>query len=134
MFVPKEIGICFDGRGFFGPLDLKTARTKYHVPEFFGLIRDEGCRCYIVDFHSNENTSGDEFMLEKAESTHPSGLYYVSDNESFEKAGELESYVLFLDEETYCFIDHSSSATDLPDIRTGKKKWKHYWEVVKTPV
>jgi hypothetical protein len=112
MFVPKEIGICFDGRGFFGPLDLKTARTKY----------------------SNENTSGDEFMLEKAESTHPSGLYYVSDNESFEKAGELESYVLFLDEETYCFIDHSSSATDLPDIRTGKKKWKHYWEVVKTPV
>jgi hypothetical protein len=44
---------------------------------------------------------------------------------------ELEYYVLYLDERTYCYFDTCSSGTPLPQVRTSSKRWKHYYEVVR---
>lgn len=131
IYVPKGIGICVDGFGFMGLLDLRVSRSKYGPKEFLGLVKDRASGAYLVDYNNNENTQGKEFFLKKVESTHPAGVYYVTDYGRLDRIGELEAYVLYLDDTTYCGFDVSTSAAALPGIRCGTKRWKEYYEVVK---
>jgi hypothetical protein len=129
--VPLEVGICVDGFGFLGILDLRSRRRQYGVVEFLGVTKDHGSPYYTADFHRNENTEKNQFILRETESTHPAGVYYVSDAGSFDGISRLESYVLFIDNSNYCFFD-TVAGNPQPDVRVGGKKWKHYYEVVKS--
>jgi len=60
-YVPKGIGICVDGFGFLGLLDLRTRRSKYGPMEYLGLVKDRATPSYLVDYNTNENTDGREF-------------------------------------------------------------------------
>ena len=130
LYVPKGIGICVDGFGFMGLLDLRISRSKYGPKEFLGLVKDRASAAFLVDYNNNENTHGTEFVLERVESPHPAGVYYVTGDGLLDRIGELDAYVVYLDDETYCRFNTSGDAR-LPDILTGRKRWPAYYEVVK---
>lgn len=129
--VPLEIGICVDGFGFLGLLDLRSKRKKYGLTEFLGVTKDPSSPYYLVDFHRNENTEKNRFKLIKTDLIHAGGVYYVTDTDSFNRVSRIDAYVLYLSDEEYCYIDACCSNTRLPEIKAGKKRWKHYYEVVK---
>jgi len=131
IFVPKEIGICIDGFGFVGLLDLRTMRKKYGPKEFLGLLKDRGSAAYLVDYNNNENTRGQEFLLKKTERTHPAGVYHVTDSNRPERINDLSTYVLYIDDKTYCYFETRASGSSLPEVRTSQKNWKSHYEVVK---
>jgi hypothetical protein len=129
--VPKEIGICIDGFGFLGLLDLRTRREKYGPKEFLGLVKDRASAAYLVDYNNNENTRGHEFLLRKTETTHPAGVYHVTDSDRPDGIDELSKYVIYIDDVTYCYFETVGSGSRLPEVRTGRKEWKSHYEVVK---
>lgn len=130
-FVPKEIGICIDGYGFMGLLDLRVMRKKYGPHEFLGLLKDRASAAYLVDYNNNENTRGQEFLLKKTDTTHPAGVYYVTDSGELDRIKYLSAYVVYIDDRTYCYFEALASGSRLPEVRTSQKVWKNYYEVVK---
>jgi hypothetical protein len=131
IYVPKEIGICIDGFGFIGLLDLRTMRKKYGPLEFLGLVKDRASASYLVDYNNNENTRGREFLLRKTDTTHPAGVYHVTDSNRPERINDLSTYVLYIDDKTYCYFETRASGSSLPEVRTSQKAWKSHYEVVR---
>ncbi|MFZ2456790.1 MAG: hypothetical protein WAX07_09970 [Candidatus Altiarchaeia archaeon] len=129
IYVPKEIGICVDGFGFMGLLDLRTMRKEYGPQEFLGLVKDRVSASYLVDYNNNENTRGQEFLLKKTDNTHPAGVYHVTDSSWPDRISDLSTYVIYIDDRTYCYFETHGSG--LPEVRTSQKVWKNYYEVVK---
>lgn len=130
VYVPREIGICVDDFGFLGVLDLSAPRGRYNPHEFLGLVKDRRSDAYLADFHHNENPDGETFVLKRVESIHRAGLYYVSDEGSFDNIGSLESYVLCLTECDYCFLRRRAGER-LPEVGIGSRKWGGHYEVVR---
>jgi len=68
----------------------------------------------------------------KVESTHPGGVYHVTDSDGLNRIDDPSTYVLYVDERTYCYFEVYASGSCLPEVRTGQKIWKNHYEVVNT--
>ncbi|MBN2250463.1 MAG: hypothetical protein JW724_00125 [Candidatus Altiarchaeota archaeon] len=130
IYVPKEIGICVDDRGFLGLLDLGVERRRFGVREYLGIARDHNSDSYVVDFHMNENTSGLRYALYERENPVANHVYYVTDGDSIGDVAALGSYVLYLDENNQCGFEKGSGPS-LPGVVVRSRRWRKYFEVVK---